>query len=161
MIRHIRRPSPAMAVALLAFAVATSGTAYAVTSQDGDTLITVRTLSGDRLRLNTVTSSEMAKLTWGAIILQSGWTNGARPLKSAVDAQGIVHLRGAVTGNGTTRTIGTLPDSARPATKIYLTAHSNKGATVGIILQSTGDIAVQGTLGPDMYVGLDGVTYAK
>jgi hypothetical protein len=65
-----------------------------------------------------------------------------------------------VTG-GTDAIVGTLPAAAAPTSKIYLTAHNNKGATVGIILQSNGSITVQGTLGPDMYVGLDGLTYAR
>lgn len=158
--RHIRRPSPALVVATFALIIAMSGTAFAVVSQNGDTLITPRTLSGDRLRLHTVTRSEMTLLAWTGIILQNGWAASSRSPKTAVDAQGIVHLRGAVTG-GTAKTIGYLPSSARPTSTIYLTAHNNKGATVGIVIQSNGFVVVQGTVGPNMYVGLDGLTYAK
>jgi predicted small integral membrane protein len=158
--RRIPRPSPALIVAILALAVATSGTAFAVTSQDGDTLITVRTLSGDRLRLNTVTRSEMVNLSWDGVILQNGWVSLIRAPKAAVDAQGLVHLQGAVV-NGTSKVIGTLPTSARPTVTIYLTAHNNKGATVGIVLQPIGRIVVQATIGPNMYVGFDGLTYAR
>lgn len=158
--RHIRRPSPALVVAIFALVLATSGAAYAVVSQNGDTLITQRTLSGDRLRLNTVTASEMSNLAWGSIILENGWANGSRSPKAAVDVQGIVHLRGVATG-GRAATIGTLPKSAAPTATIYLTGRNNKGATIGIVVQSTGKIAVQGTLGPNMFVDLDGLTYAK
>jgi hypothetical protein len=158
--RHIRRPSPALVVAIFAVVVATSGTAFAVVSQDGDTLITPRTLSGNRLRLDTVTSLEISNLSWGGVILQNGWVNGTRLPKAAIDAQGIVHLRGVVTG-GQAATIGTLPQAAAPTATIYLTARNNKGATVGIILRSSGSIAVQGTLSPNMYVSLDGLTYAR
>jgi hypothetical protein len=158
--RYIRRPSPALVVAMLALVVAMSGTAFAVT-QNGDTLITPRTLSGDRLRLNTVTGGEITNLGWGGIILQNGWAVGTRHPEAAVDVQGIVHLKGVVTGNGTAATIGTLPKSAAPTSPIYLTARNNKGATVGIILQSTGSIVVQGTLGPNMHISLDGLTYAR
>ena len=158
--RHIRRPSPAFIVAVFALALATSGTAYAVVSENGDTLITARTLSGDRLRVDTVTATEVRNLSWGSIILQNGWANGSRPPKAAVDVQGIVHLRGAVTG-GKAATIGTLPTSTRPTATIYMTARTNKGATIGVAIQSNGLIAVQGTLGPNMFVSLDGLTYAK
>jgi hypothetical protein len=102
----------------------------------------------------------MSQLEWGAIILQNNWTNGRRALRAAVDAQGIVHLRGVVRG-GNAATIGTLPKTAAPTGTIFLTAHNNAGATIGIILQSNGSIAVQGKLGPDMFVSLDGVTYAR
>lgn len=158
--RQFRRPSPALVVAIFALVVATSGTAIAVASQNGDTLITKRTLSGNRLRINTVTSAEISNLAWGAIILQNGWADGRRAPTAAVDVQGIVHLRGVVRG-GTEATIGMLPDSALPRSRVYLSAHNNAGDTVGIILQSSGSIAVQGALGPDMFVSLDGLTYAR
>jgi hypothetical protein len=158
--RQIGRPSPALIVAILALVVATSGTAFAAASQNGDTLISQRTLSGNRLRLDTVTGSEVANLAWGAIILQSGWAPATRIPKAALDVQGIVHLRGAATG-GTDATIGTLPKSVSPTARIYLTARNNNGDTVGIILQANGSIVVQGALGPDMFVSLDGLTYAR
>jgi hypothetical protein len=159
---RIRRPSPALIVATLAIAIATSGTAFATvaTLHNGDTLIARNSLSGNRIRTGTVTGTQMSQLEWGAIILQNNWTNGRRALRAAVDAQGIVHLRGVVRG-GNAATIGTLPKTAAPTGTIFLTAHNNAGATIGIILQSNGSIAVQGKLGPDMFVSLDGVTYAR
>jgi hypothetical protein len=159
--RIVRRPSPASIVAILALVVASSGTAFAVaSSQNGDTLITKNTLSANRIRLNTITSAEMSNLAWGGVILQNGWAAGVRRPRAAVDAQGIVHLKGTVTGGNAT-TIGTLPHADAPTSTIYLSAHDKQGGTVGIVLLSNGSMILQATVGPNMFVGLDGISYAR
>lgn len=140
---RIRRPSPALIIATLALAVATSGTAVAAvtTSQTGGA----------------------SSLSWATIILQSDWQAATRAPAAAVDADQIVHFKGAVlnaTGTGTT--IGELPAAAIPSVNIAMTAHTKRGGAVGIIIQKgTGYIVLQSTPSPNMYVGLEGITYAK
>jgi hypothetical protein len=58
LLRH--RPSPAMVVALIALAVAASGTAIAATKLvSGDSLIKLRSLSANRLRNHSVTGTQL------------------------------------------------------------------------------------------------------
>ena len=165
MMLKVRRPSPAMFVAILALAAAMSGTAAAVvaTVQNGDTLIAKNSLSGNRLRTNTVTSTQVANLDWGGVILRSGWTNTARPAMAAIDAQGIVHFRGAVKRSSTAlHTVGTVQKSLEPTRGIYLTAMQSNGTPVGVVVGTNGVIAVLGAIGgPQVVLSLDGLTYAR
>jgi hypothetical protein len=152
---RIRRPSPAVIIATLALTLATSGTAFAaVTTSE----------NGNQLRAGTMTGTQTSSLVWSAIILRPGWEVATRAPKAAIDADGIVHLKGAVlnvNGTGTT-TLGQLPAASVPSVNIATAAHSKRGGPVGIIIQkSTGYIILQSTLGPNMYVGLEGITYAK
>ncbi len=93
-------------------------------------------ISGNRLKANTVTGAQIKESTlsavptatqaktlpplkWHAVTLENGWTNYGdlveRPAAYAVDAQGIVHLRGAIK-SGTSGTIAfTLPAGLVPA----------------------------------------------
>jgi hypothetical protein len=75
---------------------------------NGDT-IKAHTIAGNRLKNNTISGTQIKDLKWHALKLTSGWKNattpGNRPAAYAVDAQGIVHLRGMITG-------GTYPDPA-------------------------------------------------
>jgi hypothetical protein len=158
MMGNLRRPSPALIVASLALAFATSGTAFAVTSGSAPR-ITSNTVS-----TNGLTSAAATGLTWAAIILKTDWTGATRTPSAAIDGNKIVHLRGAVvnkSGKGGT-TIGQLPSSASPSVNIPMTAHTAAGGAIGIIIQrSTGLIILQRTLAPGVYVGLEGITYAK
>jgi len=151
----IRRPSPALIIAILALATAGSGTAVAVTSGNGDSLITVNTLSANRLKTGTVKT-----VPWSGIVLRGTWTNGSRAPKVARDVDGFLHLRGVAIGDGTTATVGILPASARPTVAIYLGAHGKQGSNVPIMLQPNGSIIVKATLSPNMLVDLDGITYS-
>jgi hypothetical protein len=93
-------------------------------------------ISGSDLKPNSVTGKQVKEsslavvpeartlppLKWHRLVMQNGWSSvvGDRPAAYAVDAQGIVHLRGEITGgtNGTTDNVAfTLPaDAAPPAT---------------------------------------------
>ena len=136
----IRRPSPAMVVALIALVFAMSGTAVAATHLvSGDSLIKKQTLSGSRLRNHTLTgaqinlgllgkvpsaaladkASSLPTLTWTNLTLQNGWTQYGNAAdygtpSFAKDAEGFVHLSGALYGGASTGSIATLPSGFRP-----------------------------------------------
>jgi len=162
----VRRPSAAMIVSIFALVVAMCGSAVAITTaQNGDSLIVQRTLSGNRLRFNTVTGAEVANLQWHRLNLLHGWTNyypAARPPAWAQDAQGIVHFRGAIAG-GNDAHFATLPPSVRPAVEIYLATDLNNGVFGRVDIDSTGILLADspGTFAPaQLFTNLDGVTYA-
>ena len=63
-----RRPSASMVVAVTALVVAASGTAVAATNlTNGDSLIAKHTLSGNRLRNNTVTGQQIKVSSLGTV----------------------------------------------------------------------------------------------
>lgn len=167
---RIRCPTPAMIVATLALVIAMSGSAFAIAeTQGGDSLIAKRTLSGNRLRANTVTGEEVADLGWHNLVLLSGWHNynptGVRPPAWAVDAQGIVHLRGAIKHNsGTASTFARLPLSIRPVVALHFaTILCNEGLG-SVDIGADGYMTVLATIDPgdaQCFTGLDGITWPK
>jgi hypothetical protein len=177
---RIPRPSGAMLVAVLALVVAMSGTAYAITAASGDSLIQKRTLSGNRLRVNTVTGSEIKErslaavprandlpsLTWHKLRLLNGWQNyngGVRRPAWAVDAQGVVHFRGAIDQSPAgSLQFARLPVGIRPAAFIFMATNMFASATGRIYVATNGYVYADPT-GPDSdaqnFTSLDGITY--
>jgi len=139
MSRRIRRPSPATVIASLALVVAMSGTAVAATAlHSGDALIAKRTLSGNRLRVATVTGREIKEsslgtvpraaraatlpaLVWHPLHFINGWTNanGFESAGWAIDAQGVVHFRGQVV-SGTAYGIADGLDAIAPTASVFV-----------------------------------------
>jgi hypothetical protein len=167
---RIRRPSPALFVAILALIVAMGGSAIAIgSSQSGDTLIAKRTLSGNRLRLHTVTGSEVASLHWHPLQLINGWTNyngNVRAPAYAVDVQGVVHFRGAVHHPGTANTsmvFATVPVAVRPNVDVWLTTNAVDATPARLDLDHTGTLDAECPAGDSAarsFFNLDGVTYS-
>ena len=163
---RIVRPTPAMIVAMLALVIAVSGSTFAIAQvQNGDDLIATRTLSGDRLRLNTVTGKEVMDLQWHPLTLLNGWVNyngDLRPPAWALDVQGVVHFRGAIEGGTTTR-FARLPLSIRPAVFIYLVTNLNLSALGRIYIAPDGYVyaeAYNSFTDAQAFTSLDGITYA-
>lgn len=166
---RIRRPSPALFVAILALIVAMGGSAVALQrGQNGDTLINKRTLSGNRLRLNTVTGKEVANLQWHTLTLVNGWQNwygaGVRPPAYAVDVQGFVHFRGAVDeATGDNEAFARLPRAVRPGVNIFLPTDMYLTALGRVEIQSGGVMYSEPTSGVhadgESFTNLEGLTY--
>jgi hypothetical protein len=177
-------PAAALAVAFLALIAAVSGTAVAVVAgQNGDNLITKRTLSGDRLRLNTVTGKEVNEsklktvpkanraahlppLVWHNLTLLNDWENyngTARPPAWAVDAQGVVHFRGAIDQSTPGSDVfARLPQAARPSVDLWLATDMVDASTGRIDLDSSGFMNVEATVSiadAQDFTNLDGITY--
>ena len=164
---RIRRPSAASIVAILALVVAMSGAAFAAL-QSGDALIAKRTVSGNRLRLNTVTGKEVVNLVWHPLNLTNGWENynGTKRAPAwALDAQGIVHLRGAVDQGSVPglMVFARLPLSVRPSVDLWLTT-GLQNAAPGRIDINNGYLIVESPSGDataEAFTNLDGVTWAR
>ncbi|HSV39528.1 MAG TPA: hypothetical protein VLI04_12290 [Nocardioidaceae bacterium] len=176
-------PSAALVVALVALVVAMSGTAVAVVAaQGGDQLISKRSLSGNRLRLNTVTGKEINEsklgivpkarklpaLAWHNLALINGWANynaPNRPPAWAVDAQGIVHFRGAVYQGGADLSMdfATLPAAVRPSAILWLSTNAIDGNYARVDLYTTGALYAECPANASLaraFTNLDGITYA-
>ena len=98
-----RKPSPALVLAVIALIVAATGVAGALPGK------------------NNVRNDDIANLNWTKMDLQSGWVPATGNLGDqrapayAVDAQGIVHFRGAATlVSGNNDFIADLPASFDP-----------------------------------------------
>ncbi len=89
----VRRPSPAMVVALLALIVAASGTAVAASKlKNGDRLIKKHSLSGNRLRNGTVTGTQIKLSTLGTVPSATNATNA-----TSAQTAGVANSIGTVT----------------------------------------------------------------
>jgi len=178
-----------MLVAILALVVAMSGSAVAVSAarHSGDKLISKRSLSGNRLRHNTVTGKEVSEkklgqvpraglathvppLVWHPLTLINGWYNWyvtKRVPAYAIDVQGIVHLRGFIMGvsNGALYQFAVLPPEARPDVKISMPTTLFGGSGDGAVtVQSDGTMSSFRTDihdPPGDQTSLDGLTYAR
>jgi hypothetical protein len=130
-----------------------------------NTEIAARTVAGDRLRVNTINRVEVADLVWHPLTLINSWTNynvTLRPPAWALDVQGIVHFRGAIQG-GSESHFATLPVSIRPKVEVYLSTTLNNAAVGRIDIDTDGaayaDYLVS-FASAQLFTSLDGVTYA-
>jgi hypothetical protein len=127
---NTRTLSPAITVVMVAAVALVVGLAAPATAHQ-----LVHKINGSDIKANTVTGKQikestlaavpeaktLPKLAWHSLALESGWsmsTSGfQRPPAYAVDAQGIIHFRGAI--QGTTEAIGhvafVLPSGLVPA----------------------------------------------
>jgi hypothetical protein len=182
------RPRHATVIAYLALFAAMSGTAVAATTalKDGDTIIAKNTLSGNRLRTDTVTGSQVKEstlgtvpsasraaianalppLAWHSFTLTNGWSDypNSRPAAWALDAQGIVHLRGAIyRATGSATIFAAVPAAIRPPGDLWLTADTVNATTgrLEILPQVGFDVqdSANGANAAD-FTSLDGITYS-
>jgi hypothetical protein len=163
--------SPAIAHDARSAAHKISGSSIKTHSIAGNRLKS-NTLTGDQIKestLGTVPSATRAStlpaLVWHPLTLLVGWANefaAAPPVAYAVDAQGIVHLRGSVRGVSSTATevIFDLPVSVRPSYNVYLPVVNNGPIPGTLIVESSGDV-IDGHTAEQVFISLDGLTWAK
>jgi hypothetical protein len=85
---RLRRPSPALVIAVLALLVALGGSAYAVKQINGST-IKKRSIPGDRLRNNALTGTQINEARLGRVNEARNATNSKFALRaSAADSAG-------------------------------------------------------------------------
>jgi hypothetical protein len=136
-------------------------------------------ISGSKLKNNTLTGKQIKEstlgvvpkakslpaLVWHPLTLENGWENSNLATDSvpayAVDAQGIVHLRGAIEGGTDNGVAFTLPTSLDPTYGISVTAIEYDAYTGYLGVETNGDVYVvdspEGPSGP-LYTSLDGIT---
>jgi hypothetical protein len=116
-------------------------------------------------------ANQLPALSWVPLPLINGWVdyNGpgeSRTPAAAVDAQGIVHLRGAIknpAGGTADPKFGTMPSQFLPSSPVYLSAILVNANTGRITLFPDAGLLVTQTGGGDAnaaaFTSLDGVTY--
>lgn len=179
----MRPRSPATTVlAVLALVVALCGTSlagYAAGKANGDSVIKKRSLSGNRLKTDTVTGKQVEESSLGrvpraavadratradtvpppafhALVLDAGITanDQNRTPGWRKDASGFVHLEGAVELDGTGEVIATLPPGARPSARATFLVYQQGEAAAVVQVQADGVIGLgdggTGTLALDV-----------
>ena len=114
------------------------------------------------------TTASATPLKWTKLTLVNGWTAYAastRAPTAAIDADGIVHLRGAMReATGADTTAFTLPANMRPNKTVYVTTNMIDGAAGRLVIYASGEVLVD-LPGPfsdaQEFTSLEGVTFSK
>jgi hypothetical protein len=110
-------------------------------------------------------ASTVPALVFHPLALINDWDNyngTDRTPSYAIDAQGVVHFRGAIE-NGTSNNAFTLPAAITPSSEIYLTADELFATTGRLDIDTDGNVYVEDD--PDYggsstgFTSLDGITY--
>jgi hypothetical protein len=145
--------------------------------------IAIQSIPGNRLKVNTLTGRQIKEstlgtvphateaqklpaLVWHSVTLENGWTtsNPAYGLpKWAVDAQGIVHLRGFISGGTIGATAFTLPAAESPVHFAAIPVLNNSATESYLYVRPTGTLGVFNTAGDTNAVNgvfLNGLTFS-
>jgi hypothetical protein len=154
--------------------------------------INAHTISGSKLENNTVTGKQINEstlgtvptarsaqtassaktipaLVWHPVIFAAGWSNydAKRPAAYAIDAQGIVRLRGAVNCASLPcdPPMFVLPTAATPEVPVNVLIDTVNDSVSDLLILVNGDVSALPTSGSssediDDYSSLDGVSYA-
>ncbi|WP_183094240.1 hypothetical protein [Nocardioides stalactiti] len=123
------------------------------------------TIGGVDIKNGSVTATDVAPLQWHDFVLLYGWVNanGAeRPPGWAVDVQGVIHLRGAISGGATTA-FARLPAAVRPSAPVYVVTNLDGSKPGRILVDPTGFLQAdyEDTFDDAIaFTSLDGVTWA-
>jgi hypothetical protein len=169
--------------ALLALVVALCGTTaagYAVGKVNGNHLVKKHSLSGNRLKPDSVTGAQVAESSLAsvphaddatraeslpapaAVTLpdSAGWVPVGAPLELRKDAAGFVHLEGATSLHaGASMLMTVLPAGDRPDRQLFFAVSTGpQGATPGTVSVGT-DGAVTMIAGGSPFVSLDSISF--
>src|ERR1700716_654762 len=133
---RLRRPSPALAIAVLALVVALGGSAYAVRQINGAT-IKVRSIPGNRIANNALTGTQINEARLGRVNEAKNATNSKFALRASV-ADSAANALNA----GNASALGGFPPSAFQARIRWAIVNSS-----GAVLDQSGGIAVAGHSG--------------
>jgi len=185
-----RPVSPAVVIAVLALVVALCGTTmagYAAGKASGNSLIKKHSLSGNRLKADSVTGKEVAEGSLGTVPSAAnagsaaraaladsvpvpafhplptnpGWTalaSGVRALGWRKDVSGVVHLQGQVRRtSGSSADIATLPPEIRPDAAACVLAFTAGGTVGSVCIYESG--LLQFFSGDPLSVTLESISY--
>jgi len=119
-----------------------------------------------KLADNSVTDAKIRNLKWHPFELMNGWVDyneGQRAPAWALDAEGVVHLRGAISGGDTTA-FARLPAAVRPSAYVWVSTTLVNSKPGRIVIDPTGYVqADYEDVFTDVseFTSLDGVTWAK
>ena len=116
---RLRRPSPALAIAVLALVVALGGSAYAVRQINGAT-IKVRSIPGNRIANNALTGTQINEARLGRVNEAKNATNSKFALRASV-ADSAANALNA----GNASALGGFPQSAFQARIRWATVNSS------------------------------------
>jgi hypothetical protein len=180
----------ALPMLMIAAAGLVVGLAMPAAAREASTLINGKSIAklsipGNRLEFNTVTGKQIKESTlgtvpkatlahkltalkWHPLALENGWANlgvpAVRPAAYAVDAQGVVHLRGEIAGGTSGGFAFTVPASIRPKGFLVEVPVALHDVYVGIVeIETSGQGAIWDNPASPGYAttftDLDGVTY--
>jgi hypothetical protein len=109
------------------------------------------------------TAADLPDLSFENLTLENGWTTypDTRPPAAALDAQGIVHLRGGMS-DGSSPIVFTLPPRLRPSSDVYIPVDLVNGHPGRLSIQDDGTAyVVAAGLWTDAkaFTSLEGVTF--
>ena len=147
--RFIKRPSPATVIATIALFVALGGVAGALPGT------------------NSVDNGDVQDLEYKNLDLKNGWSQFGSSYKpaAAIDAQGIVHLRGVITqGIAGSNNFARLPRALRPDRDVFMPVDQTAGNQGRVGIDPDGEAEVSAEAGgsqsnAQLFTSLDGVTY--
>ena len=134
---RIRKPSPALVIAIVAVVIAATGVATALPGKNKVKSDDIKNgiVNSKDLKNNGVGAVDVPDLKYTALPLENGYVvnpvYGTGPPGYAVDQQGVVHLRGGASqASSAGGTVFTLPPEARPDNLIAL---ATTCVTLGVI----------------------------
>jgi hypothetical protein len=136
---RLRRPSPALAIAVLALVVALGGSAYAVRQINGAT-IKVRSIPGNRIANNALTGTQINEARLGRVNEAKNATNSKFALRASAADSAANALNAGNAGNASA--LGGFPPSAFQARIRWAIVNSS-----GAVLDQSGGIAAAGHSG--------------
>jgi hypothetical protein len=111
------------------------------------------------------TANALPALSYQALALVNNWTGApfsTRQPAVAVDAQGIVHFRGAMGETGSFTPLAfTLPASLRPSATVYIHVDMCNASSGRIVIEPSGETTVQAESHPnaECFTSLEGASY--
>jgi hypothetical protein len=175
---NIRRLKPSATVVAAAAALVVGlempAVAHQVAKKISGSDIKADTVTGKQVKESTLGrvpsarhASALPPLKWHALALKGTWENlfQNRPAAFAVDAQGVVFLRGAIDGGSPGDVVATLPRRARPTEVVELPDQIGGGAYPGfIVVQRDGEVLIEAPPGTpegsaSQFASLDGASF--
>jgi hypothetical protein len=164
--------APAMAHQVKAVAHKISGASIAAHSIPGNRLKN-NTLTGSQIKESTLgtvpratRASKLPPLVWHPLTLQNNWVtynSNFRTPSYAIDAQGFVHLAGAIKNGTANKDAFVLPAVARPLFTEQLATDGNAGVSIRLKIDPNGQVTPEDDLTKgtpaELFTSLDGVAF--
>jgi hypothetical protein len=103
-------------------------------------------IPGNRLKNHTISGKQVKPLQWHKLTLQNGWEVADSGVEGApayaVDAQGLVHLKGTLDG-GSSSTAFTLPAKLHPVHELFVTVDEASAETGRLHILPDGTVSIE------------------